>query len=78
VNTVGTDWDSATKLCRVPAKDSDELATRYERGERFYEYGSVRVFTKFGAQSGEPDPHVRLTAKVKKKLKQTKTTADHF
>lgn len=83
VNTLGTDWDSATRLCLVPVKDSEELATRYDGGERFYEYESVRLFMKFGAPgaeapAGEPDSYKRLTAKLKKKLKQTKTSEEHF
>ena len=78
VDTVGTDWDSATRLCRVPAKDSNEVASRYEQGERFYEYESVCLFMKFDTPGGEPDPYGRLTTKLKKKLKQTKTSAEHF
>jgi hypothetical protein len=74
----GTDWDSATRLCRVPVKDTDELTTRYQGGERFYEYESVRLFMKFGAPGNEPEPYERLTNKLKKKLKQTKTSAEHF
>jgi hypothetical protein len=78
VDTLGTDWDSATRLCRVPVKDSNEVASRYEGGERFYEYESVRLFMKFGAPGGEPDPYKRLSTKLKKKLKQTKTSEEHF
>ena len=74
----GLGWDSAARHCRVPAKDPAEAADMYERGEKFYEYESVRVFTKFGASGGEPDPYGRLSTKLKKKLKQTKTTAEHF
>jgi hypothetical protein len=78
VDIVGTGWDSATRHCRVPAKDPAEAADMYERGEKFYEYESVRVFTKFGASGGEPDTYGRLSTKLKKKLRQTKTTAEHF
>ena len=78
VDIIGTGWDSATRLCRVPAKDRAEVSARFERGEKFYEYESVRVFTKFGAPGDELDPYGRLTKKLKKKLKQTKTTDEHF
>jgi len=77
-NVLGTDWDSAARLCRVPAKDSDEIAGRYEGGERFYEYEAVRLFTKFGPPINQPDYYGRLIAKLKKKLKQTKISPDHF
>ncbi|MHB8654133.1 MAG: hypothetical protein ACYDA9_09665 [Terriglobia bacterium] len=77
VNVLGTDWDSATRLCRVPARDSAELAERFEKGERFYEHEAVRLFTKFGPpESG--DYYERLGSKLKKKVKQTKTSSEHF
>lgn len=78
VDVAGSDWDSASRLCRVPARNDDELLDRYDQGERFHEYEAVRVFTKFAAPVEEGDPYARLTTKLKKKLKQTKTTADHF
>ena len=78
VNVAGTDWESASKLCRVPAMNPSELANRYEQGERLYQYEAVRVFMKFGPPEGEVDQFTRLTTKLKKKLKQTKTTAEHF
>jgi hypothetical protein len=77
-NVKGADWDSAERLCRVPAKHIDEIADRFDRGEKFYEYEAVRLFTKFGPPADESDRYGRLTAKLKKKLKQTKTTAEHF
>jgi hypothetical protein len=77
-NFLGGDWDSATRLCRVPAKDSDEITGRYESGERFYEYEAVRFFTRFGRTSDQPDYYGRLTAKLRKKLKQTKISTEHF
>ena len=78
VNVRGADWDSAERLCRVPAKHPDEVADRFERGERFYQYEAVRLFTKFGPPPNKSDHYSRLTSKLKKKLKQTKTAAEHF
>jgi hypothetical protein len=78
VNVLGTDWDSAASLCRVPAINSREIADRYEKGERFHEHEAVRLFTKFGRPASQIDHYSRLTAKLKKKLKQTKTSAEHF
>ena len=75
---VGSDWDSAVRLCRVPANDSEEISERHKRGERFYQYEAVRLFIKFGQPADPPDAFTRLTAKLKKKLKQTKTSAEHF
>lgn len=77
-NVLGSDWDSAERLCRVPAKNSDELAGRYQHGEKFHEYESVRVFNKFGAPTDQIDHYDRLTKKLKKKLQQTKISAGHF
>jgi hypothetical protein len=77
-NVLGTDWDSATRLCSVPAKHSGEIMERFELGERFHEYETVRLFTKFGRPTNLPDYYKRLTAKLKKKLKQTKVSAEHF
>ncbi len=78
VNVHGTDWDSATRLCRVPARDSAELADRFEQGERFHEHEAVRLFIKFGQPINQLDYYNRLTAKLSKKLKQTKTSTEHF
>jgi hypothetical protein len=76
--SAGTDWDSAVRLCRVPASDSEEISERHRRGERFYQYEAVRLFIKFGQPADPPDAFTRLTAKLKKKLKQTKTSTEHF
>lgn len=78
IDVRGTDWDSAQRLCRVPAKDRDEITDRFKQGERFYQYEAVRIFTKFGLPANQSDHYSRLTAKLKKKLKQTKTTGEHF
>jgi hypothetical protein len=78
VDTLGTDWDSASRLCLVPAKDSEEIARRHELGERFHEHESLRLFIKFGRAISQSDQYSRLEAKLKKKLKQTKITAEHF
>jgi hypothetical protein len=68
VSVRGTDWDSATRLCRVPAKHSAQVADRFERGERFNEYEAVRLFTKFGRPANQSDYYNRITAKLKKSL----------
>jgi hypothetical protein len=78
VNALDTDWDSAGCLYNVPAKHSAEVTDRYEQGERFHEYEAVRLFTKFGRPVNEPDYYKRLTTKLKKKLKQTKISTEHF
>ena len=78
VNVCGTDWDSATRLCRVPARDSAELARRFEQGERFHQHEAVRLFMKFGQPTNDLDYYDRLTAKLSKKLKQTKISTEHF
>lgn len=77
-NVLGSDWDSAERLCRVPAKDSDEIAHRYQQGEKFHEHEAVRVFTKFGVPADPTDHYDRLTRKLKKKLHQTKILPEHF
>jgi hypothetical protein len=78
VNVLGTDWDSATSLSRVPARDFAEVENRFELGERFHEYEAVRLFIKFGLPVTQLDHYSRLTAKLKKKLKQTKISSGHF
>jgi hypothetical protein len=78
VNVTGTDWDSATRRLQVPARDFAEIEKRFDRGQRFREHEAVRVFLKFGQPSGQPDYYKRLTEKLKKKLKQTKTSWGHF
>lgn len=78
VNLAGSDWDSASRICRVPALNDDEFLHRYDQGERFYQHEVVRLFLKFAAPVEERDPYARLTAKLKKKLKQMKTTSEHF
>src|SRR6266849_850327 len=77
-NVTGADWHSAASLCRVPARGTPEIADRFEKGERFHEYEAVRVFMNFGTPVDETDCYARLTAKLKKKLKQTKTSSQHF
>ncbi len=77
-NVLGTDWDSAISISRAPAKNSDEIVDRFEQGERFYKHEAVRLFTKFGRPTDQPDYYNRLTTKLKKKLKQTKVSAGHF
>ncbi|HTU36069.1 MAG TPA: hypothetical protein VMF66_19880 [Candidatus Acidoferrum sp.] len=77
-NVLGTDWDSATRLCSVPAKHRDEITDRFEDGERFYEHETVRLFIKFGPPTTQSDNCNRLAAKLKKKLKQTKISTEHF
>jgi hypothetical protein len=77
-NVLGTDWNAAARLCRVPARHSDEIADRFEKGERFYEHEAVRLFTKFGEPTNQPDHYNRIRAKLKKKLKQTKVSTEHF
>jgi hypothetical protein len=77
-NVLGTDWDSAERLIGVPAKHSDEITERFQQGERFHEYETVRVFTKFGAPANQPDYYHRITTKLKKKLKQTKVSGGQF
>jgi hypothetical protein len=77
-NVLGTDWDSAMRLSRVPARDFAEVEDRFDQGERFHEYEAVRLFLKFGRPVSQLDYYSRLTAKLKKKLKQTKISAQHF
>lgn len=78
VDVLDTDWDSATSVCRVPAKEPWELADRLEEGERFRDYEAVRLFMKFGKPGTQVNYYDRLTAKLKKKLKQTKISNEHF
>jgi hypothetical protein len=73
-----TDWDSAQRICWVSARHRDDVTERFIRGERFHEYEAVRLFTRFGAHRIKQNDFGRLTAKLKKKLNQTKTTAEHF
>jgi len=74
----GTDWSFAARLCWVPAKDRDEIADRHKSGEKFYQYEGLRLFTRFAEPKNETDPYTRLEAKLRKKLKQTKITEEHF
>ena len=78
VDTRGTDWGFAVRLCRVPARDRAEITRRHKAGETFLEHEAVRLFTQFGREPNEVDPYTRLTAKLNKKLKQTKIGAEHF
>jgi hypothetical protein len=78
VRISASEWDSGLRLYNVPARNREEITERFDSGERFYRYESVRLFTKFGEPVEVPDPFHRLTAKLKKKLKQTKTSAEHF
>jgi hypothetical protein len=78
VNVRGTDWDSATRLYRVPANEFAELVDRFEQGERFHEHEAIRLFIKFGQPVNQLNYYDRLTAKLNKKLKQTKILPEHF
>jgi hypothetical protein len=78
VNVSGADWDSASRLSRVPAKDFAEIEDRFDAGERFHEHEAVRLFFKFGQPATQHDYYKRLTEKLKTKLKQTKVSAEHF
>jgi hypothetical protein len=72
------DWDLATSICRVPTKDANELPDRLAAGERFRDYEAVRLFMKFGEPENQINYYDRLTAKLKKKLSQTKISKEHF
>ncbi len=72
------DWDLATSICRVPAKDPNELPDRMAAGERFRDYEGVRLFMKFGEPEKQINYYDRLTAKLRKKLGQTKISKEHF
>jgi hypothetical protein len=74
----GTDWTFAAHLYWVPAKDRDEITDRHKSGEKFHKYEGLRVFTKFAEPNDETNPYVRLETKLRKKLKQTKITEEHF
>jgi hypothetical protein len=78
VDVSNTDWDIATSICRVPSKDPNELPDRLAAGERFRDYENVRLFMKFAEPENQIDYYDRLTAKLKKKLNQTKTSEGHF
>ncbi len=78
VNVLGTDWDSASRLSRVPAYDFAEIEDRFEQGEKFESYEAVRLFMKFGQTVSQLDHYQRLTAKLRKKLKQTKLSSGYF
>lgn len=72
------DWDAGMSLNLVPAKDHDEVATRFDQGERFREYEAMRLFLKFARTPAEIDHYSRLTAKLRKKLRQTKISDRHM
>lgn len=78
VDVAGTDWGFAVRLCWVPVKDRDEITDRHKAGEKFYQYEGLRLFTKFAEPKDDTDPYARLETKLRKKLKQTKITAEHF
>lgn len=78
VDVAGTDWGFAARLCWVPAKDRDEITERHKSGEEFYQYEGLRLFTRFAEPKDETDPYARLETKLRKKLKQTKITEEHF
>jgi hypothetical protein len=78
VNVSGADWDSASRLSRVPAEDFAEIEDRFDAGERFHEHEAVRLFIKFGQPATQPDHYKRLTEKLKKKLKQTRLSSEHL
>jgi hypothetical protein len=78
VDVAGTDWSFAARLSWVPAKDRDEITDRHKAGEKFYQYEGLRLFTKFAEPKDDTDPYARLETKLRKKLKQTKITAEHF
>lgn len=73
----GTDWDLSTSICRVPTQDPNDLPDRLAAGERFRDYETVRLM-KFGEPEDKVDYYDCLTAKLKKKLNQTKTSNEHF
>ncbi len=78
VDVAGTDWGFAARLSWVPAKDRDKITDRHKAGEKFHQYEGLRLLTKFAEPKDEPDPYVRLETKLRKKLKQTKITEEHF
>lgn len=78
VDVAGTDWGFAARLCWVPAKDRDEITDPHKAGEKFHQYEGLRLFTKFAEPKDEADRYARLEAKLRKKLKQTKITEEHF
>jgi hypothetical protein len=78
VDEAGTDWGFAARLCWVPAKDRDEITERHKSGENFHQYEGLRLFTRFADSNDETDPYARLETKLRKKLKQTKITEEHF
>lgn len=78
IGVAGTDWDLSTSICRVPTQDTNDLPDRLAAGECFRDYESVRLFMKFGEPEDKVNYYDRLTAKLKKKLNQTKISNEHF
>jgi hypothetical protein len=78
INLTGADWDSAVRFCRVPAHTTQEVSDRFDQGQRFREYEAVRLFMKFGHPAETHNEYSRLSAKLRKKLKQTKALPQHF
>jgi hypothetical protein len=78
IDVAGTDWGFAARLYWVPAKDRDEITDRHKSGEEFHQYEGLRLFTKFAEPKDETNPYARLETKLRKKLKQTKITEEHF
>ena len=72
------DWDAGMRLHSVPAQDRDEVNARFDQGERFRKFEHVRVFLKFGKATEDIDHYMRLTTKLRKKLKQTKLSDRHL
>lgn len=72
------DWDAGMRLYSVPARDRDEVTARFDQGDRFREYEAVWLFLKFAKASEQIDHYSRLTAKLRKKLRQTKVSEKHM
>ncbi|HEY2236185.1 MAG TPA: hypothetical protein VGK01_22120 [Candidatus Angelobacter sp.] len=72
------DWNAGVRLYSVPARSREEVTARFDQGERFREYESVRLFMKFAKPSEQIDNYSRLTTRIRKKLKQTKVSDRHM
>lgn len=72
------DWDGGVSLHAVRAESHAEVSEKYDRGEELEQFEMVRLFVKFAKTSDQSDHYSRLTAKLLKKLRQTRILESHL
>lgn len=68
----GTDWTSALSICRAPAKNDRELATKFRLGDPLNETERARILVRFPRREVEADQYDRIVGRIRRKISQTK------